>query len=159
MRDALPRGLGYALRGEADHERNNLDEQRVPNLEEMNEEEVRRFLAELFSHLSAEEEYEVRHEDYVMEMPQSRESIRGREKMREFQEAYPTPPSIQLRRVLVRDGLWIVEGVNDYGGGQVFDVVLIIELKDGQMWRDRRYYAEPFEAPEWRVQWVERMEF
>jgi hypothetical protein len=58
MRDALPRGLGYALRGEADHERNNLDEQRVPNLEEMNEEEVRRFLAELFSHLSAEEEYE-----------------------------------------------------------------------------------------------------
>jgi hypothetical protein len=78
--------------------------------------------------------------------------------MREFQKAYPTPPSIKLRRVLVRDGLWVVEGVNDYGGGQVFEVVLIIELRDGKMWRDRRYYAEPFEAPEWRVQWVERME-
>jgi hypothetical protein len=26
------------------------------------------------------------------------------------------------------------------------------------MWRDRRYYAEPFEAPEWRAQWVEQME-
>jgi hypothetical protein len=94
-----------------------------------------------------------------MEVPQSGESIRGREKMREFQEAYPTPPSIQLRRVLVRDGLWVVEGVNDYGGGQVFDVVLIIELKDGKLWRDRRYYAEVFEAPQWRAQWVERMEF
>jgi hypothetical protein len=94
----------------------------------------------------------------VMEMPQSGESIRGREKMREFQSAYPNPPSIQLRRVLVRDGLWVVEGVNDYGGGQVFDVVLLIELRDGKMWRDRRYYAEPFEAPEWRAQWVERME-
>jgi hypothetical protein len=23
---------------------------------------------------------------------------------------------------------------------------------------DTRYYAEPFEAPEWRAQWVERME-
>ena len=93
-----------------------------------------------------------------MEMPQSGESIRGRQRMREFQEAYPSPPSIRLRRVLVRDGLWVVEGVNDYGEGQVFSVVLIIELRDGKMWRDTRYYAEPFEAPEWRAQWVEWME-
>jgi hypothetical protein len=84
-----------------------MAEQRVPNLEEMNEQETHRFLADLFSNLSAQEEYELRHQDYVMEMPQSGESIRGREKMREFQEAYPTPPSIQLRRVLVRDGLWV----------------------------------------------------
>jgi hypothetical protein len=135
-----------------------MAEQRVPNLEEMNEQEVHSFLTELFSNLSAEEEYELRHPDYVMEMPQSGERIRGREKMRQLQEAYPTPPSIRLRRVIVRDGLWVVEGVNDYGNAQVFDVVLIIELRDGKMWRDRRYYAEPFEAPEWRAQWVERME-
>ena len=108
-----------------------MAERGVPNLEEMDEQEAHQFLTELFSNLSAQEEYEVRHQDYVMEMPQSGESIRGREKMREFQEAYPTPPSIQLRRVLVRDGLWVVEGVNDYGGGQVFDVVLILELRDG----------------------------
>ncbi len=135
-----------------------MDKQQVPNLEEMNEQEAHRFLVELFSNLSAQEEYELRHQDYVMEMPQSGESIRGRDRMREFQEAYPAPPTIQLRRVLVRDGLWVVEGVNDYGGGQVFDVVLLIELRDGKMWRDRRYYAEPFEAPEWREQRVERME-
>ena len=115
-----------------------MAEQRVPNLEEMNEREAHRFLMDLFSNLSAQQEYELRHQDYVMEMPQSGESIRGREKMREFQSAYPNPPSIQLRRVLVRDGLWVVEGVNDYGGGQVFDVVLLIELRDGKMWRDRR---------------------
>jgi SnoaL-like domain len=129
-----------------------------PNLKEMDEWEATRFLTELFSHLSAEAEYELRHEDYVMEMPQSGERFRGREKMREFQKAYPTPPKIHLRRVLVKDRLWVVEGVNDYGGGQVFDVVLIIELRDGKMWRDTRYYAEPFEAPEWRAAWAERME-
>jgi SnoaL-like domain len=112
----------------------------------------------LFSHLSPEEEYELRHEDYVMEMPQSGERIRGRENMRAFQEAYPDPPSIRLRRVLVRDGLWIAEGVNDYGEGQIFTVVAIIELRDGKMWRDTRYYSEPFKAPEWRAQWVERLE-
>jgi hypothetical protein len=133
-----------------------MDEHRVPNLEELDEQEVRRFLSELFSHLSPEEEYEIRHEDYTMEMPQSGERIRGRQNMRAFQEAFPNPPSIQLRRVLVRDGLWVLEGVNDYGGGQVFNVVAIIELRDGKMFRDTRYYAEPFEAPGWRAQWVER---
>jgi SnoaL-like domain len=135
-----------------------MAEQWVPNLEEMSEQEAHRFLTKLFSNLSPEEEYQLRHQDYVMEMPQSGERIRGREKMRQFQGAYPNPPSIRLRRVIVKDGLWVVEGINDYGGGQVFDVVLIIELRDGKMWRDRRYYAEPFEAPEWRAQWVERME-
>jgi hypothetical protein len=55
-------------------------------------------------------------------------------------------------------GCGSLRGVNDYGGGQVFDVVLLIELRDGKMWRDRRYYAEPFEALEWRARWVERVE-
>ena len=133
-----------------------MDERRVPNLEEMDQQQAERFLNELFFHLSPEEEYEIRHEDYTMEMPQSGERIRGRENMRAFQEAFPTPPSIRVRRVLVGGGLWVLEGINDYGGGQVFNVVAIIELRDGKWWRDTRYYGEPFEAPEWRAPWVER---
>ena len=135
-----------------------MDEQRVPNLEEMDQQRAQDFLTELFTRLSAKQEYALRHEDYVMEMPQSGERIRGREKMREFQEAYPAPPNIRVRRVLVREGLWIVEGVNDYGEGRVFTVLVIFELRDGKIWRDTRYYAEPFEAPEWRAHLVERME-
>lgn len=138
-----------------------MGEPQPRRLDEMDEQEVTSFLAKLFSHLSPEEEYELRHENYVMEMPQSGERIRGRENMRVFQESFgdhSTPPSIRLRRVLVRGGLWILDGVNDYGGGQVFNVVVIMELRDGKIWRDTRYYAEPFEAPEWRAPWVERME-
>ena len=141
---------------------NEANEKQIANLDEMDEREATRFLTELLSNLDPEEEYSVRHEDYVMEMPQSGERIRGREKMREFQRAYPTPPhgvTIRLRRVLVKEGLWVVEGVYDYGGGeQVLDVVMICELRDGKMWRDRWYFAGPFEAPEWRAQWVERMD-
>ena len=135
-----------------------MDEERgmVSDLEELDDRGAYRFLTELLPKLSPEEEYELRHEDYVMEMPQSGERIRGREKMRAFQEAYPNPPSMRVRRVLVRAGLWVVELVSNYGG-RIYDPVLIIELKDGKMWRDTRYYAEPFEAPEWRAQWVERM--
>jgi hypothetical protein len=63
--------------------------------------------------------------------------------------------------VLVKEGLWVVDGVVDYGDGgdgRVFDFVVISELRDEKMWRDRWYFAEPFEAPEWRAQWVEQME-
>jgi hypothetical protein len=48
--------------------------------------------------------------------------------------------------------------VNDYGSGQVFTIVAIIELRDGKIWRDTRYYGGPFEGPEWRAQWVERID-
>ena len=40
-----------------------MNDQRVPNLEEMDEQQAQHFLAELFSNLSAEQEYEIRHED------------------------------------------------------------------------------------------------
>jgi hypothetical protein len=137
-----------------------MDGERVPHLQEMDEQEASRFLTELLSNHRPEEEYNVRHpDDYVMEMPQSGERFRGRENMRAFQEAHPTPPSsIRLRRVLVKERLWVVEGVIDYGDGRVLDFVVISELRDGKMWRDRWYFAEPFEAPKWRAQWVERME-
>jgi len=133
---------------------------RLPHLEEMDEQQASRFLTDLYPRHIPEEEYNARHpEDYVMEMPQSGERFRGRENMRAFQEAHPTPPSsLQVHRVLVRDGLWVVEGVIDYGDGRVFNLVLILELRDGKMWRDRWYFAEPFEAPQWRSQRFERME-
>jgi hypothetical protein len=133
-----------------------MNEPRVRPLDQMDEQEVGRFLSELLPKLSPEDEYEIRHEDYVMEMPQSGERIRGREKMREFQEAYPNPPTMQLHRVIVREQLWVVEIVSDYGG-RIYHPVLIIELRDGKIFRDTRYYAEPFEAPEWRARWIEPM--
>ena len=139
-------------------------ELRLLDLEQMDEREAHDFLTELLTNLSPAEEYSVRHDDYVMEMPQSGERFRGRENMRAFQEAYPTQPAssrmrrIRVRRVIVKEGLWVVEGTADYPDGRLLGVVLILELRDGKMWRDRWYFAEPFEAPEWRAQWVEQME-
>ena len=126
-------------------------------LDQMDGREAASLLTGLMKNLSAEKEYEIRHDDYVMEMPQSGERIRGRENMRAFQEAYPsTPPSIRLRRLIVRENLWILEAVVDYGG-QVLHGAGVLELRDGKVWRDTRYFAEPFEAPAWRARWVERM--
>jgi hypothetical protein len=145
---------------------NEAHEEQGFRLDEMDERGAHHFLTGLLTNLDPEEEYDARHpDDYVLEMPQSGERIRGREMMRRFQESYSTlSPSdpmrrIRLRRVLVREDLWVVEGIADYDDGrEALNVVLILELRDGKMWRDRWYFAGPFEAPEWRAQWVERME-
>jgi hypothetical protein len=136
-----------------------MDEQLAPNLDEMDEQQARNLLAELFSGLSVEAEDRIRHDDYIMEWPQSGERLRGRQTMRDFQEANAgSRPPRRLRRVLVREGLWVVEGVVDYGGGREVDFVLILELRDGKVFKETRYYADPFEAPESRARWFERME-
>jgi hypothetical protein len=110
------------------------------------------------SGLSAEQEYAVRHPDYVMEMPQSNERVRGRDAMRAMQEAFPTPPGVRLRRVHGSGRTWVVEGVNDYNG-DVWNVVLILELDDdGRIIRDTRYYGQRSAPPEWRSRWVEPIE-
>ena len=137
-----------------------MDErQRVPDLEQMDERAAHNFLTELYSLLSAEAEDLIRHEEYTMEWPQSGERLRGRQKMKAFTESNAgLRPPRWPRRVLVREGLWVVEGSVDYGGGRDLDFVLILELRDGKIFKETRYYAEPFEAKEERAEWFERME-
>jgi hypothetical protein len=116
-------------------------------------------LTELMTALDPEAEYEMRHEDFVADMPQSGERVRGRENMRELQRAYPpeTLPNFTVRRVLGGGDVWTLEAEGDYGG-RLFHVVIVFEFRDGKIIRETRYYPEPFEAPEWRARWVEPIE-
>ena len=108
-------------------------------------------------HLDAAAEYELRHDDYVMEMPQSGERIRGRDNMRAMQEAFPNPPDAELQRIVGSGDVWVMEMKSDYGDGGVYLVADIFEFRDGKIAKETRYYAQPFEAPAWRAQWTERM--
>jgi hypothetical protein len=116
-------------------------------------------LTELMTTLDPEAEYEWRHEDFIADMPQSNERVRGRENMRAFQRAYPpeTLPKFTVQRVVGGGDVWTLTATGDYGG-QTFHVAIVFEFRDGKILRETRYYAEPFEAPEWRAQWVEPME-
>jgi hypothetical protein len=106
--------------------------------------------------VSAADEYELRHPDYVMEMPQSGERISSRDRMREMQESFPAPPSVAVQRVSGAGHSWVLEGLNDYGDGDVWHVVAILELADdGRMLRDTRYYAKPFDPPAWRTRFTD----
>lgn len=97
-------------------------------------------------------------DDFVQEWPQSGERLRGKQACTIVYRNYPGgPPTGMLRRLVGSGDLWIAEVTMDYAGKPVHGV-FIFELRDGRLVRETDYFADPFAAPEWRVQWVERME-
>ncbi len=109
--------------------------------------------------LSAEREFELRRPDFVMEMPQSGERVRGRDAMRELQRNYPAGgPSVVLRRVVGAGRVWVVEA-NSHYGDDPWQIVVIFEFdEDGLIAKETRYYTRAFDAPEWRAHLVEKMD-
>lgn len=108
-------------------------------------------------------QYELAADDFVEEWPQSGELIRGRENAMAINRNYPAGPGgaqprMTVRRVVEPGQAWVVEATIDYGDGTPVNYVGIIETRDGKLVRQREYFANPFEAPAWRSQWVERLE-
>ncbi|MEP6681199.1 MAG: nuclear transport factor 2 family protein [Chloroflexota bacterium] len=106
---------------------------------------------------------EMASDDIVQEWPQSGERIRGKENIKKLNEGYSantgTAPKATLRRVLKPGEAWVIESTIDYGDGTPVSSVSIIELgSDGKIVKQTDYFASPFEAPEWRRQFVEQME-
>ena len=69
-----------------------------------------------------------------------------------------TSPTFKYRRMLGGGDVFVVEGTIDYGDGVPVSYVGVGELRDGKVARMTEYFANPFEAPAWRADFVERME-
>ena len=65
------------------------------------------------------------------------------------------PSGFVVRRVAGEGDLWVSEYVITYEGKRVY-TVSIMEFRDGKVSHETQYFADPFEAPAWRDQWVER---
>lgn len=100
---------------------------------------------------------ELFHDDALMEWPQSGERVRGAENRREIYGSFPQLPTITPRRLLSAGDLVIAEAMLDYGGPR-YATVFVFEMRDGRIERETAYWSEPFEAFDWRAQWVEEME-
>jgi ketosteroid isomerase-like protein len=104
--------------------------------------------------------YDLAADDFVQEWPQSGERIRGRANAKAIIDNYPemtgSTPKLSLRRISGEGAHWVIEGTIDYGDGTPVSYVGLTELRDGKIAAITEYFANPFEAPAWRAQWVER---
>jgi hypothetical protein len=102
-------------------------------------------------------EHEIYQDDVIVDYPQSGERIRGRHKVQALRSGHPDRPSgFDVRRIVGEGNFWVTEYVITYIGRRV-NTVSIMEFQAGKVVRETQYFAEPFEAPAWRAQWVERM--
>ena len=124
--------------------------------EQQNRDTLERFRREVMGGQDIDAMAELMHDDYIEEYPQSGERIRGRQNARSVYENYPSMPNLMDFSYSISGDLAVVEMVVDYDG-HVMNACQVCEFEDGKIKRTRGYFAEPFEAPEWRAQWVERM--
>ena len=102
-----------------------------------------------------EMEHNIYDDDVLCEYPQSGERIHGRRNLQALRGGHPDKPSgFAIRSIVGSENLWVTEYVINYEG-KPFQTVSIMEFQDGKVVHETQYFAEPFEAPEWRAQWVE----
>ena len=100
---------------------------------------------------------EIYAENAVVEWPQSGERLRGRDSIVGFRSTYPARQEFELHRVTGSGDLWVNEYTIRYDGRPVM-AVGIMEFRGDQVVRERIYFGDPFEPPEWRAHWVERFD-
>jgi SnoaL-like domain len=104
----------------------------------------------------ADAEHDIYADDSICDYPQSGERILGRKNLQALRSHHPGKPSgFQVRRIVGRDDLWVTEYTITYQGRPAF-TVSIMEFRDGKVVHETQYFADPFEAPAWRKQWVEQ---
>ena len=116
-------------------------------------------------------------DDFVDEMPQSGERVRGKANWGQVARSYPggvgTLDPGEARLVGAEDR-WVltptfaplrIEGSGDvsthvgsitYADGATWQMISIMELRAGKIAKTTTWYAQPFEAPAWRAPFVER---
>jgi hypothetical protein len=103
-----------------------------------------------------ETEHLIYHEDAVLEYPQSGERTRGRSNIQNQRASQPSNKRFSIRRIIGSGDLWVTEFVLTYDGKPSY-TVSIMEFKGAKVARETQYFADPFVAPTFRAQWVERM--
>ena len=101
-------------------------------------------------------EHEIYADDAVCEYPQSGERILGRHNLQALRSHHPGKPSgFEIRRLFGSGELWITEYTIVYVGRRSY-TVSVMEFKNGKVVHETQYFADPFDAPAWRSQWVEQ---
>ncbi|MFC0400190.1 nuclear transport factor 2 family protein [Paraburkholderia rhizosphaerae] len=100
-------------------------------------------------------EHEIYDNDAICDYPQSGERIRGPSDLKALRSHHPDRPSgFDVRRMHGEGNLWVTEYTITYKGRPTC-VVSIMEFRNGKVIHETQYFSDPFEAPDWRRQWVQ----
>ena len=104
-----------------------------------------------------ETEHLIYHEDAVLDYPQSGERTRSRSNIQKQRSIQPSKKRFTVRRIIGGGDLWVTELILTYDG-KPSCTVSIMEFRGDKVARETQYFADPFPAPAWRAQLVERMD-
>jgi ketosteroid isomerase-like protein len=104
-----------------------------------------------------ETEHRIYLDDAVLEYPQSGERTRGRRNIQNQRASQPSKKRFTVRRIIGSGDLWVTEFILTYDGKPSY-TVSIMEFEGDKVAWETQYFADPFVAPAWRAQWVERMD-
>ena len=106
---------------------------------------------------NADAEHDIYDDDAICDYPQSGERILGRNNLQALRSHHPGKPSgFNVRRILGKADLWITEYSITYAERTAY-TVSIMEFRNGKVVHETQYFADPFEAPRWRSQWVHQI--
>ena len=104
-----------------------------------------------------ETEHLIYHEDAVLDYPQSGERTRSRSNIQGQRSSQPSKKRFTVRRIVGGGDLWVTELILTYDRKPTY-TVSIMEFRGDKVARETQYFADPFPAPAFRAQWVERMD-
>jgi len=100
-------------------------------------------------------EHDIYADDAICDYPQSGERILGRANLQALRSHHPDKPSgFKVRRILGSGDVWITEYIISYLSRSTC-TVSIMEFRNGKVVHETQYFADPFQAPAWRSQWVQ----
>ncbi len=102
-------------------------------------------------------EHDIYEDDAICDYPQSGERILGRRNLEALRSHHTGKPSgFDVMRIFGQGDVWITEYIITYQEQAAY-TVSIMEFRNGKVVHETQYFADPFEAPVWRSQWVQRI--
>jgi hypothetical protein len=102
-------------------------------------------------------EHDIYQDDAVLDYPQSRERIVGRQNIQTTRTLQPSKKRFVVHRIIGSGDLWVSDFVLSYDGRPYY-TVSIMEFRGVKVAHETQYFADPFEASEWRKKWVVSMD-
>jgi hypothetical protein len=102
-------------------------------------------------------EHDIYADDSICDYPQSGERILGRKNLQALRSHHPGKPSgFQIKRIVGNANLWITEYTIVYKEQRAYTVSIMEFGRDAKVVHETQYFADPFEAPAWRKQYVQQ---